>query len=359
MIRILDRLVARSFLRLFLIFVIGAPLLFVLGDVTENFDKYLDRGLSAAEVAQAYLYQFPKFVLWSFPVAGLLAAVFTVHSMTTHREIVAAKAGGISFYRVIAPVILLGIILTGCALGLSELVPRTNRMAMEILEDRDLSREWRSNFVYQSEDGRTVAIRRLTVADGRIQGILMEKQSEADGIPALHVVAEDALYDAREGWTLRSGHLRQLSPTTGELENAYSFDRLYPRGFSERPDQLLEEVYDEDEMTYAELGRQVDMIRRSGGDPQKLLVRQEQKLAIPMATLVIILFGAPLATSSKRGGTAFGVGISLASTVLYMLVLKVAGAFGASGTLDPLAAAWAPNALFFLAGLVLLARVRT
>jgi lipopolysaccharide export system permease protein len=359
MIRILDRLVATSFLRLFLIFVFGAPLLFVLGDVTENLDKYLDRGLTALQVGEAYVYQFPKFVLWSFPVAGLLAAVFTVHSMTSHQEIVAAKAGGISFYRIIAPIILLGVGLTAGALALSELVPRTNRMAAQILEERNLAREWRSNFVYQGEDGRTISIRRLTTIDDRIQGITMEKVSTREGVPSLHVVAEEAVYHPTDGWMLRMGHLRQLSPRSGEIENAYSFETLYPRGFTERPDQLLEEVYDEDELTYSELGHQVDVIRRSGGDPQKLLVRQEQKLAIPMATLVIILFGAPLATSSKRGGTAFGIGVSLASTVLYMLLLKVAGAFGASGTLDPLMAAWLPNFLFLAAGIVLLARVRT
>ena len=33
--------------------------------------------------------------------------------------------------------------------------------------------------------------------------------------------------------------------------------------------------------------------------------------------------------------------------------------FGASGSLDPVAAAWIPNGLFFATGVVLLSRVRT
>jgi lipopolysaccharide export system permease protein len=358
-IRILDRLVAGSFIRLFLIFVLGAPMLFVLGDVTENLDKYLDRGLSALQVAQAYMYQFPKFVLWSFPIAALLAAVFTVHSMTAHREIVAAKAGGISFYRVITPIIILGFFLTGAALVLSEVVPRTNRMALEILEERNVRREWRSNFVFQSVDGSTRSIRRLTVADGRIEGIMIERPSDGDGMPAINIVADEAVYDPDEGWVLRTGYLRKLSPKTGELESSFRFDRLKSRTFAERPHELLEDPPDEDEMTYAELGRQAEFIMRSGGEPRELLVKREQKLAIPLATLVIVLFGAPLATSSKRGGTAYGIGISLASTVLYLLLLKVAAAFGAAGNLDPLTAAWLPNAVFFVAGVILLARVRT
>jgi lipopolysaccharide export system permease protein len=89
------------------------------------------------------------------------------------------------------------------------------------------------------------------------------------------------------------------------------------------------------------------------------LVKREQRLAIPVATLVIILFGAPLATSSKRGGAAYGIGISLATTILYLILFRVAGALGYAGTLDPLLAAWLPNALFFVAGLILMAKVRT
>jgi lipopolysaccharide export system permease protein len=88
-------------------------------------------------------------------------------------------------------------------------------------------------------------------------------------------------------------------------------------------------------------------------------VKQEQKLAIPIATLIILLFGAPLATSSKRGGTAYGVAVSLGSTMLYLLMLKIAGGFGASGALPPFWAAWLPNLLFLAVGVVLIRRVRT
>jgi lipopolysaccharide export system permease protein len=88
-------------------------------------------------------------------------------------------------------------------------------------------------------------------------------------------------------------------------------------------------------------------------------VDRQEKLAIPVATLVIILFGAPLATSTKRGGTAYGIGVALLSTILYMLLFRVSGAFGETGALDPITSAWLPNAIFLAAGIVLLARVRT
>jgi lipopolysaccharide export LptBFGC system permease protein LptF len=45
--------------------------------------------------------------------------------------------------------------------------------------------------------------------------------------------------------------------------------------------------------------------------------------------------------------------------VLFLLITQITNAVGAGGVIDPLIAAWFPNLLFLLAGLVLLARVRT
>ncbi|NIQ57039.1 MAG: LptF/LptG family permease, partial [Gammaproteobacteria bacterium] len=65
----------------------------------ENLDTYLDRNLGMARVALGYLYGLPLFVLWSVPIAALIATIFTVNGMTRHSEVAAAKAGGISFWR--------------------------------------------------------------------------------------------------------------------------------------------------------------------------------------------------------------------------------------------------------------------
>ena len=175
MIRILDRFVAKTFLRNFGLVILAAPPLLMLGDLNENLDNYLDRGLTLREVALAYLYQQPLFFQWSFPIAALIATVFTVHGMTTHRELVAAKAGGISFHRLILPIALLGVLLTGAALGLSELIPRGNRISAEILRSEDPRRSWRSDFVYQSEGGLTWQVERLTVSDGRMAEVVIER----------------------------------------------------------------------------------------------------------------------------------------------------------------------------------------
>lgn len=356
MIRILDRLVAKTFFKLFLIFLAASPLLFIVGDITENLDTYLDRGLSGWDVAHAYVYQFPLFIQWSFPIAALVAAVFTIHAMTTHREIVAAKAGGISFHRVARPIVVLGLLLTVVALGLTEVVPRGNRVAAQILQDQDPRSSWRADFVYESEDGTTWQVGRVLAPQRRMDKIILERPPSAVS-GGVHIIADGALYDSINGWTFNQGYMRHLLPDSSE--QTYEFESLRMASITEKPEDLLEAPRKPDEMTYQEINRLARVIQRTGGDPAGLLVRREQKLSIPVATLVVILFGIPLATSSGRGGTAYGIGVSLGTTILYLLLFKVSAALGGAGAISPMAAAWVPNVLFLGAALVLLRRVRT
>ncbi len=355
-VRILDRFVAGTFIKLFVLFLVASPPLFILGDLTEHLDNYIDRGLTGLDVAKGYFFELPQFIQWSFPVAGLIAIVFTVFNMTTHREIVAAKAGGISFHRLILPAFVVGILLTGAALGLMDAVPLSNRIAGRILKNDDTHQHYRSDFVYVSDTGLSLQVVQLQADDHRMSGIIAQEPATATH-PAIAISAQRANWDSIAGWTLQDGYVRLLYPDS--TESTIEFDSMRLAALTEKPAELLESPRKPEEMTYAEISHLAHVLARTGGNAKRLLVQQKQMLAIPVATLVVMLFGAPLATSTRRGGTAFGIGISLGTTILYMLLFKIAGALGMGGTISPWTAAWVPNILFLVAGSVLLARVRT
>ncbi|MGH7575021.1 MAG: LptF/LptG family permease [Longimicrobiales bacterium] len=355
--RILDRYVTREFLRLFVLFSLAAPLLFVIGDWTDNLDRYTSRDIALGAVALSYVYQLPLFILWSFPIAALVATVFTVSNMTRHSELAAAKAGGVSFWRTIAVMPVLGIVLTAVGIGLSELVPITFEKRAVLLGEKDQVPGVRGNFVYRAKSGAVFSVRQLDVQGGRMRNVVIEQEGDREHRPDIHIVANDAVWDTAEGWTLNEGFYRVFPPDAEQ--RAFSFTALRLPAFTETPEELLVEPPEPEEMRYAELGRFIDMLERSGGRPLDLKVEHAQKIAIPVATLVIILFAAPLANSHARSGPAHGIGVSLGVTILYMMLLRVATAFGATGSLPPFVAAWLPNTVFVLAAGVLMARVRT
>jgi lipopolysaccharide export system permease protein len=355
-IRLLDRYVMRQFLGTFTLMIVGLPVLFVIFDVTDRVERYLNRGLPPGDVALSYVYEFPKYVLWSFPIAALIATVFTIGSMTRHQELVAAKAGGVSFHRLVRPILGLGAALMAAALILGEIVPLTNQRAAELRGEHRRLTNFRSNFVFSTESGQSLAVRRLDADNQQMFGVVVET-SGRDGSPGVHQVAERASWSPGGGWSMENGTLRLLAEDGREASFTFQSARLAT--LRETPSELLADPKEPDEMRYDELTRAIATIQRSGGNVNELLVKRAQKIAIPVAVLIIILFGAPLVTSSQRGGAAFGLGLSLAITLVYMMLFRVGQAVGSSGAMDPLLAAWLPNLVFAAAGLVFFVRVRT
>ena len=333
MISLLDRYIARQFVGTFLALVFGLPFLFIVTDLTDNLDKYISRGLNFPMVVRAEAYQLPLFFYYSFPIAALVATVFTIGGMTRHQEITAAKAGGVSFYRLLRPIVLLASLLSVIALGLSELVPVSTTKRSELLGQRSrYSDNMRTNFVFQTEQNGVLAARQLDLRENEINGLVLEQAGDSVR-PGIYQSAARARWEPKSGWIFDDGYLRVLRPDGTEANFEYTSARVPT--FTETPSELLAEPKKAEEMRYNEMTRFIRAIQRSGGNPLPMMVDRAQKLALPLAVLVIVLFGAPLVTSSRRGGAAYGIGLSLGITLVYLMLFRVGKAVGSSGALTP------------------------
>ena len=222
--RILDRLIVKNFLALFSLFLLCAPPLFVLGDLAEHLDDYIDRGLSLQEVALSYVYLYPLFIQWLLPDRRTTRdRVYGALDDDASRDR-GGEGRGISFHRLVAPLLLAGVMLTGVALALTEVVPRTNKISAQILRSETPGRSWRSDFVYRSEEGLSWQVNRLTASDGRMTDVVIERPrtNDADG---LHVIAEGARFDEEEGLAAGPG-----LPPDAEQRQHGDGDRVRPPG---------------------------------------------------------------------------------------------------------------------------------
>lgn len=355
--KILDRYVLRQFFKIFGVCVIGVPLLFIVIQFTDDIDNLLRESVTRGDVFMHYLYQFPYNMFLAFPVACLIAAVFTISSMTRHFEITAAKAGGISFHRLLAPMLAGAVVITLVALILTEVIPDANQRSAEAIGG-DRARGARLSFVFRGDGGRYYTIRRLTSARGEIEQIRIDREGEGYEYPSYSMDAARAEWDSAAGrWIVRDGTLRLL-PERGEAI-ALRFAELHQASFTETPEDLLAPPREVENMDYAELSRYIDALERSGGDTRKLQVDLNLKIAFPFACLIIVLFGAPLANSTRRGGATASIGIALVTTMLFLMLIRIAEGLGAGGVLPPMAAAWLPNGVFLAGGLYLNRKVQT
>lgn len=356
--RPLDKYVFSEFFKIFIATALGFPVIVMVIDLTDNLDKYLARELSTSEIAWSYFYWIPDSMFMVLPAAVLFATVFSIGGFTRHAEITAAKASGISFYRLTAP-ILLGAIIAG-ALGmlLAEVTPVTNTRRAEMLREREVRRtNDRFNFTYAAENGRVYKVGSLNVEERQLRQVTVERKGVGPDYPSYIMTAAGGGYEPQDGWLLEEGHMYIMPDTLRTL--AFAFDSVFDRQIRERPQELMATSRAPQDMRWRELGRYITAMERSGADVKVMRVERMLKLAIPATCIVIALFGAPLATSTQRGGAAIGVGISLATTVVFLMLIQLTKAIGGRGLVIPELAAWLPNILFTVVGVVLLSRVRT
>jgi len=362
--------VAVEFLRIFLVTSLGFPFLVFVVDLVDNLRKYTDRNIPAADIALSYWYFLPDTMYKVLPAAVLFATVFSVGNLTRYAEITAAKASGMSFHRVVMPIFVLSVFAAGLGLVIGELSPPANTIRLELLREScragaapsggqavcNESANTRYNFVFGGGDGRVVRATFLNVQDGTMQSVETEQRGDSLS-PSRLVSAGSASWSRDRGWMLRNGYVHVIPDDSHNL--VIGFDSLVDRALVETPTELRASDKAPDEMTYSQLSQFIRTLERAGSDVRGLRVELMLKIAVPATCILIAMFGAPLATSTQRGGTAFGVGVSLGTTILILVLIQLTKAVGKSGLVSPELAAWFPNILVGAAAVVLLARVRT
>ncbi len=359
LLRPLDRYVLAEFLKIMTATALGFPILVIVIDVTESLNKYLARHIPPMDIAKAYVFSVPETMFQVLPAAVLFATVFSIGGFTRHSEISAAKASGISFYRFIAPIAVGAAIAMLLDLFVGAAMPVANARRDVLLHEKQSGDAvMRSNFTFATATGRVYKVSSADASTGSLDRIEIDRKGTGwPDFPTYVIFARSGKYSPRKGWMLKTGVIHVL---TGDSSNfTISFDSLRDRHLIEPPKNLLANQKAPEEMGYADLGNFIASMERSGTDVNQLRVERMLKIAIPATCMIIMLFGAPLATSNQRGGAAYGVGVSLGTTVIFLMLVQLTQAVGGKGLVNPELAAWLPGILFLGVGGTLLARVRT
>ena len=356
--RPLDGYVLAEFLKIFAATALGFPFLVIVIDITESLQKYLLRHVPPLDIAKAYVFGVPETMFQVLPAAVLFATVFSIGGFTRHSEISAAKASGISFYRFIAPIALGAAFAMVLDLFVGAAMPIANAKRDVLLREKQSGEAvMRSNFTFATAQGRVYKVASADASTGTLDRIEIDRKGTWPDFPTYVIFARSGKWTPRAGWMLKSGVMHVL---TGDSTNlTVTFDSLRDRHLTEPPKNLLANQKAPEEMGYVDLGNFIKSMERSGTDVNQLRVERMLKIAIPATCMIIMLFGAPLATSSQRGGAAYGVGVSLGTTVIFLMLVQLTQAVGGKGIVYPELAAWLPGILFLIVGGSLLARVRT
>lgn len=354
----LDRYVGGKFLSAALFSVLAFLIIFVVVDIIERLDTFIDKNVPVLTVVRYYALYAPYIVILTLPVAMLLASLFSISSLSRHQELAAMKSAGLSLYRILLPLFLLAFVVSvSCILFGEFLVPYTNEMKGEIWRTQIKKRSPRADLIQrdvylQGSDGLIYYVRQFDGREQVGQDVLLQRYRDERLVTRI-----DARQMAWEGstWVFRDGLVRHFS---GQEENLTAFEELRRADLAERPQDFLRKRKDPEEMNYRELRRYIRRVERSGGETHRERVDLYLKIAFPFASFIIVLFGAPLASSPRRSGAAVSFGISLFICFIYYSFVRLGQAMGYKGALPPALSAWLGNIVFGAAGLFVLWKAR-
>jgi len=356
--KLIDRYVSFRFISRLIWSVVAAVVIFVVLDMVEMLGKFIDSDVPTAIVFQYYYLYLPYIAYLILPVATLLATMFTVGSLTMSNELVAMHASGISFYRPMSWLLLLAVLTAAVTFMFGEtIVPKFNRQRMDIYryEVKKIPRESRASHGHlyvQIDQDTQLSIDRFNSQTGEAFGLQIVDVDS--GRLTGRVDAEKMIW-LNNAWHLQGSVSREFDEqgNVAWLKGSSQKD-LVEIGL--RPDQMEKVQIKPEEMNYIELRDYIRKQKSIGANIVKWRVDLFSKVSLPAATIIIVLFGAPIASIRRRSGTVLGFGLALFICFIYFGFIQVGKVLGHKAVLEPLVSAWVGNVFFGLLGLVILFR---
>lgn len=356
--RTLDRYVIGQFVTTFLFALLALTSIFVIVDLIDGLDQFLDNNASLEVILRYYVAFVPEILELITPIALMLSGLFSIGRLSNLNEITAMKSGGISTSRILVPILVVSLLVSFGQLYFNGwIVPKA------AIERRDLERRYlgtsmglsiMSDLAFRQTPTLNIGIERYDV-DARIaSGVSVEEFGSVD-LPRLRwrLDVESMKWDERrQRWIGRRAVRRDFSADTVRIEEFGSI--AVP--FDMRHDQIMRLQQSTDEMTFPELAEYLEMLRKGGKKTRVAEIDLAGQWAFPFVNLIVVLISVPFASVRRRGGMAANITAALVIAVSYIAFTKISQAIGVNSDLPPVVIAWSANVSFSIIAAVIFAR---
>ncbi len=355
---LLERYIYRELLGPLLFSVTAFALIMVAGDLLFQLARMLvDGQVSAGTAFTVFVLGLPRVMVLVLPMSTLLGTLLCYSRLSAGSEVVAMRAAGMSLQRVMAPAVVLAVAVSVVTVALNEtVVPAANRRSELIMWEigRRANPFVQRNAVIKEFEGGALA--RLIYADSydaeaKAFTEVTVQEFEGGRLARITEAAHARWEETR--WWFEDGVIYAV--LGGDRVASVRFARQEAR-IAHRPSQVGKGALSPREMSARELGEYIRDLAGQGAQVTGLLVELYLKLAIPFASLVFGLVGAPLGVRAHRASTSLGFGMSILIIFVYYVIMSLSCAVAERGSVPPLVGAWFSNILFGACGALMMAR---
>lgn len=369
MIPLLQRHIFREITHLFLLGTGVLLTLILISRAVQMRELFLGLDLSILDTVLLFAYMTPLFLMLVIPIACMLSVFLTFLRMSTDRELVALRAGGINIYQMLPAPLLFSLLCMGLTLWVSLhwLAWGMGHFRSTILEIANTrARIVVQPGVFNAEFPNIVLFaRQVNPGSGDMSQVLLDDRSRPDR--NLVILAPEGRIDTdpERGELVFKLHDGQIYTTDKKGASVLSFEEYLVRLPLDSLFKSLDlgEVRPR-EMSWSKLTAisREQALQINAAFANKLDVERHKRWAYPAACLALTIFALPLAAAFEGLHRQTGLMLALAMFFIYYSMMSFGFSTGESGTIPPAIGLWAPNILFLtvgMYGLWLSARERT
>lgn len=352
--KILDKYILKRFLTAFFFVVLLLLAIIVMIDITEKNEDFMKSGLSFGQIAvQFYLYFIPFLANMISPLIIFIAAVFVTSRMAAHTEIIAILNSGVSFARFLFP-----FFLGSCLIAIATfflvgwLIPRSNQ-GMVKFENKYL----RNHFNFE---GRDVHIKisptnyvYLESYNNQIHTGYQFTLEKIEGGKLLSKLKASRIVwnPQKKKWSVEDYLIRNFSDMGKQTLIRGS---ILDTTINMKPADFESKYLHQQTLNMGQLEDYIAQLKERGAENIEMYeVEKYERHAYPFAVIILTLFGVIVAARKARGGTGFQIAFGFILAFVYLILVILSRNFATSGFISSMMAAWIPNVLFTLIGLVM------
>ncbi len=369
----LDRMLLRIFIPIFAAALAFFVTLLEMVDLFSNLWRYLENDAAVAEILRGAWLYLPKCISYALPAALLFAVSFTMGTIYSRNELISILGAGISFLRLITPLLLLGIFFS-----LGYFMFHEHVVISSYEQKNSLTRELLGRRVSQSSSNVTAIgpnDRSIYHAgffndanDTLSDVIILHRSREGDFLRRID--ARSAVYEASGGggWLLQDVTVYELEEQQkGEDEENLTKDMGVSHhstytdpGFVVSPNSFRREVMQVEEMSRQAARDWIASLRKTGQPRYRAaLTEYYQRFAFAMTPFIVMLISSAIGSSFSKNILLMSLLTSLLVSVIYYVNNMLLVLLAKQGILAPALGAWGAVLLFFAAGILLLRTART
>lgn len=357
-----DRYLLRQMLGPFFLALAGLSLFILLNLILRLSELMVDRGIGTIQLLRLLIFWMPELIAWAIPMSALFAVFLGLGRMDHDREIMALESIGVSLRRVLLPLLIASVGLSFVTFAVYNwAMPASKNAAQrtyrEILFTQSVPRISANTF-FTGSNNQYFYVRQYDADDGSVHDVLIYDVSgrlfpQADSQITM-VTADSGIWDG-DNWDLSDGKVYGFD-REGSLIYSGTFEEL-TIPVTQTADQIWSQSKSPSEMGILELVDRIERARASGLPINESIVELHQRFALPLSAMLFVLVGGTLSLMFGSRNRSTGIIIGLLIIGLYQGTYFWMQALGRRGAMNPVIAAWIPNLLFGLIGLLLYLRV--